>query len=197
MAFVPTASHTFAHKLVHSGYIMSQNSIRTHRLYVYRVKTKSKSSYRKEGKAVPSDYFVEKFIKIGMTSQDKIVERFTKFPDAFVERYSFSLMTSQKFETRKRLFDVEQELHKNLAKYRYTPKVRFSGYTECYISTPDSIKAIKEAVWEIRKKYAPNCAVLKQKTAHARMKASHAKKKGPSPSRQRRTALRASARLKD
>jgi hypothetical protein len=154
------------------------------------VKTKSKASYKKESKEIPFNYVVEKFIKIGMTSQDKIVERFTKFPDAFVERYDFSLMTSQKLESRKLLFDVEQELHAKLKQFRYTPSVRFSGYTECYVSTPASIKAIKAAIWELREKYAPDCKVmqLRKKQAASQIKKSQ---KRHSPSRQKRSALRA------
>ena len=168
--------------------------IRTHRLYVYRVKSKSKIQLKAEGKTVPLDYVAEKFVKIGMTSQSKIVERFTKFPDAFVENYTFTLLTSQKFETRGRLFDVEQELHASLKGLRYTPRHRFSGWTECYMGTVDSIKQIKAAIWAMREKHSPNCKALKQKTGFARMKAAQkAIPKGVSPARLRRKARRTEA----
>lgn len=134
-----------------------------HRLYVYRVYSQIPEGSKKKPE--------EKFIKIGLTSQDKISDRFTKYPDGFVENYSRSLMTSQKFTTREHLFEVEQAIHASLKRYRYKPKHRFSGWTECYVNSEESRKAIKSIIWAARMKHTPNTKVLKNVNERTRKKA--------------------------
>lgn len=126
-----------------------------HRLYVYRVKSKEQIQKGRSLRAA------ESFIKIGMTSQVKIADRFDLYPDGFVEFYSRSLLTSQKFETRKHLFEVEQTIHRALRKYRYYPRHKFSGHTECYVATPESRKLIKSLIWAARITHTPGTKVLK------------------------------------
>lgn len=142
---------------------MSTESITNHRLYVYRVSTK----IEKDSKKRPE----EKFIKIGLTSQAKISERFTKFPDGMVKHYSRSLMSSQKFTSRAHLFEVEQAIHAALKRFKYVPKNRFSGWTECYVNTESSRKAIKAILWAARIKHTPNAKVVRQINERTRKKA--------------------------
>lgn len=134
-----------------------------HRLYIYRVTSKMK--FKVDGSKTKKP---EKFIKIGLTSQSKIIDRFQKYPDGMVENYTLSLLSSQQFPDRKTLLEAEQLLHKFLKKYSYKPKFHFSGYTECYISTPESKKEIKKALWNIRLTYTPNTSRVKQRLTQSK-----------------------------
>ena len=150
---------------LHSGSkFVTKESTSSHRLYVYRVYSKGFDRTKKRNPE-------EKFIKIGLTSQTNISDRFTKFPDGMEEHYSRSLMTSQKFSTRAHLFDVEQSIHAALKKFKYVPKNRFSGWTECYVNTEASRKAIKAILWAARLKHTPNTKVVKQISERTRKKA--------------------------
>ena len=68
----------------------------------------------------------EKFYKIGKT-KNTIKTRFGKQ----IGCYKYSEIISHKDKSGV-VFDLENELHIKYHKYKYIPKVKFSGHTECY-----------------------------------------------------------------
>lgn len=79
----------------------------------------------------------EEFYKIGITVRS-IKERFYgnnyKIEEVFIKKDFAS-----------KIFDMEKELHKQYKVFKYLPKIKFNGYTECY--------NIKLPIKEIIKKY--------------------------------------------
>lgn len=76
----------------------------------------------------------EEFFKIGLTSK-KISERFSnRQKHSLTKHYRYEVVDTLKIESRKRLEDLEQNLHSDLrTKFiSYKPKNYFAGHTECY-----------------------------------------------------------------
>jgi len=67
----------------------------------------------------------ESFIKVGITTTS-LDRRFRDVP------YGYEVLATEKVYSVKKLYLLEQHLHRRLVRYRYTPKQYFSGYTECY-----------------------------------------------------------------
>lgn len=124
-----------------------------HRLYVYRVQSKAKVKKGRHKRPA------ERFLKIGITSQERIADRFEKYPDAFDAYYKKSLLTSQRFNTREQMLVAEQHLHRALIEFRHNPTHRFSGYSECYAQSAKFI--IKSAISAMRLKYTPTAPMAK------------------------------------
>jgi len=69
----------------------------------------------------------EKFVKIGLTSIS-IAERFncsSKMP------YNYTLIKEIKCNSIE-AFDLEKEYHKQFSNFKYTPRIHFKGYKECF-----------------------------------------------------------------
>lgn len=76
----------------------------------------------------------EEFFKIGLTSKT-LSERFSnRHKHSLTKHYEYEVVDSIKIESRKRLEDLEQNLHSDLrTKFiSYRPKNYFAGHTECY-----------------------------------------------------------------
>ena len=132
---------------------MERQIMKHHRVYGFWVKPKEKSRGEKN------------FIKIGMTSCDKVGDRFSlKWENSMAEKYNRIHFFNMKFPTREKAFLVEQELHEKLTKagFSYRPKTHFSGFTECYRSK--FYKEIKKIIREVKNKYIKSPETLKKTT---------------------------------
>jgi hypothetical protein len=71
----------------------------------------------------------EKFYKIGITSNP--TNRFNTLSKVYnINKIKiFSLIQAGT------IFDIETKLHKELKEFKYTPKINFCGYSECYLYT--------------------------------------------------------------
>lgn len=69
----------------------------------------------------------EEFYKIGITTKSMDV----RFPDRSRLPYDYDVLTLQNGD-RKKLYRFESLLLRLLRKYRYQPKKRFNGQTECF-----------------------------------------------------------------
>ena len=69
----------------------------------------------------------ESFYKVGVTvNMDK---RFRSFSSI---GYDYDIINWVKYPSMLHAFRIEQDTHFKLRKFRYTPKLKFGGYTECY-----------------------------------------------------------------
>lgn len=66
----------------------------------------------------------EEFYKIGLTLRS-IKERF------YGNSYEIITMFKKR-DSPENIFDIEKELHNKYKQYKYVPKFKFNGYTECY-----------------------------------------------------------------
>lgn len=89
------------------------------------------------GKKQPTVYIIkcssknkeEEFIKIGRTFRT-LKHRFGKTPNTYLP-YSYKELAIIKGDV-EFIFDLEKKLHKDFKKFKYVPKSRFSGETECF-----------------------------------------------------------------
>ena len=83
----------------------------------------------------------EEFYKIGITS-DHIVRRFYgKLPYPYIVLYEHKTSVYNAFY-------IEQYLHEILKDKKYTPKIKFGGYTECLSEIP-SIKELEKHIKDV------------------------------------------------
>lgn len=66
----------------------------------------------------------EEFYKIGLTLRS-VKERF------YGSSYTISEIFIKK-DSAENIFDIEEKLHKKYKQFKYLPKIKFNGYTECY-----------------------------------------------------------------
>lgn len=69
----------------------------------------------------------EIFYKVGITSNP--TNRFKELN----KKYKLGKINMFSSEDAGTIFDIESKLHKELKEFKYTPKLRFDGYTECYL----------------------------------------------------------------
>lgn len=68
----------------------------------------------------------ETFIKVGMTKQHKIKKRFSSQVN-----YRYQILVYQPMSL-KRAYLLEQQYKLKYKDHKYTPKIKFGGYTECF-----------------------------------------------------------------
>ena len=71
---------------------------------------------------------IENFIKIGITSKS-VKERFRKFKKS--TGYGYKILKEVVMKP-KNCWEEELKFKNKFTKYRYTPKIKFAGYTECF-----------------------------------------------------------------
>jgi len=88
--------------------------------------------------AIPIIYIIECyndneiFIKVGYTTM-KIKNRFYNLP------YKYKVIKTVEIN-KMALFEYEQAIHNLVKEYKYYPKIKFDGYTECYnLNVLDSV----------------------------------------------------------
>lgn len=103
-----------------------------HRLYIYRVR---------------SSDGLEKFYKIGVSSQRKLGNRFSlEYENSMAKHYKRSFFKYFEFSSRQMAELAEQKLHEGMTSFKYTPEHKFGGYTECYGRSQTATKHLRKLI---------------------------------------------------
>lgn len=129
----------------HGEFLMSPNSHLSKKSNCIKCARKStgwtKTSWKNSCKGKVAKLYIiecyneeERFIKIGITNKDTIRQRFYH---KSLMPYKYKIL--RVIESRKDpiyIYDLERVLHKFYKDYKYTPKIKFSGDTECFSKLP-------------------------------------------------------------
>lgn len=92
----------------------------------------SKSSFKKKCKNNEGVLYIvllsqqeEQFVKIGITGKSTTQRNISE------KKYNITIKL-EIYNTPEQVYDLEDYLHVKLEKYKYLPKIKFDGYTECF-----------------------------------------------------------------
>lgn len=79
----------------------------------------------------------ESFLKVGITTKESLSGRFRSKAEM---PYEYEVIHKIR-GCSGLIFDLEKQIHKELARYRYIPNLKFKGWNECFLANKEVLKA--------------------------------------------------------